>query len=74
MGGRYIISEAAQKWAEQYLTGDEYEEIFGEVAEDDSKTTMSVSLPVSTAEMLKRMAGATGESMSAIVDRLIREA
>lgn len=69
-----VTYEAAQKWAEQYLTGDEYEEIFGEVAEDDSRTTMSISLPTATAEKLKRMAGASGETMSAIVDRLIREA
>lgn len=64
----------AQQWAEKCLTGDEYEEIFGEVAEDDSRTTMSISLPTATAEKLKRMAGASGETMSAIVDRLIREA
>lgn len=35
-GGQEIIpltEEKAKRWAEKYLTGDEYEEIFGEVAE-----------------------------------------
>lgn len=77
-GGETIIPltyEEAKKWAEQQLSADEYEAIFGEVSEtgDDDKITTTLSLAPETRELLIRMAGEAGTSMSAVVEALIRE-
>lgn len=73
-GGSKIIPltwEAAREWAEEHLTADEYEEIFGAVAEDDSRTVVTMSLSVGTLEKAKRAAAQAGMSLSAYVESLI---
>lgn len=73
-GGEEIIPlsyEAAQKWAEKHLDGDEYEEIFGEVAEDDSKTVVSYSIPADLVERVKREAQRRGMGISDLVAELL---
>jgi hypothetical protein len=73
-GGEKIIPlsiEAAQAWAEKHLDGDEYEKIFGEVAEDGSKKTVSFSLPESTIERIRSRAAAESISMSELITRLV---
>ena len=73
-GGEKIIPltvEAAQKWAEEHLTGDEYEAIFGEVEETATKRTISLSLTESAIEKIKRGAAEAGVSMSEFVESLL---
>ena len=61
----------ARVWAEKHLTVDEYEAIFGEVTEDESKVIISLSIPATAVEKLKRMASQTGKTQSDIVAELI---
>ena len=76
-GGEMIIPlsvESARKWAEEHLSGDEYESIFGEVTESGDKRTVTFSLDDGTIEKLKRSATAAGISMSDYVADLIHKA
>lgn len=63
--------DAAREWAEEHLDADEYQEIFGEVAEDDSRTVITLSLSVSAVEMAKRSAAKDGVGLSAYIESLI---
>lgn len=66
--------EAAQKWAEEHLDGDEYEEIFGIVDEADKKRTVCLSLSESVIEIIKRNSVAENKSMSDyIADLVLRQ-
>lgn len=70
-GGEEIIPlnyDAARKWAEEHLDADEYEDIFGEVAEDDSKVSATFRLSASTLELIKRRAAEQGLSLSEYVE------
>jgi len=58
--------EAAQ-WAERHLTGEQYEEIFGEVSENDSRVSLNLSLTVAEAEIIKRNASREGMTVSAYI-------
>ena len=74
-GGERIMPMSfseAQKWAEDHLDGEEYEAIFGEVAEDDSRMQVCYSLSVSTVEVIKRKAAEAGISASAYIDELVK--
>lgn len=73
-GGAKIIPltvEQAREWAEKHLDADEYQEIFGEVVEDDSRTTLSISLSASAAGTARRAAAAAETSLSAYIESLI---
>ena len=63
--------EDAQKWAEEHLDADDYEEIFGEVTEDGSKKTIAVNLSVSTIENAKRYVAQKGISLSTLIEQLL---
>lgn len=74
-GGEEIIPlsyESARKWAEEKLDADDYEKVFGEVAEDESRKAVTLSLAADTAETLRREAAKKGVSMSALVEELIK--
>ncbi len=74
-GGERIMPMSyteAQKWAEEHLNGEDYEKIFGDVEEDDSKVTVTLSLPKTVVEKLKRMASQTGQTQSEIIANLIK--
>lgn len=58
--------EAAQ-WAERHLTGDQYEEIFGEVAEDDATVKTMISTTASEIEIIKRNAAKAGMTVSSYI-------
>jgi hypothetical protein len=62
---------AAMQWAEEHLTADEYEQIFGRVVEDETRKTAAYSLSVTAIEVLRRMAQAQGRPASEILDELI---
>lgn len=73
-GGEKIIPlsfDKARDWAEKHLGGDEYEEIFGPVEEDDSRRLISLSLPTTAVETLKRLAAESGKSQSELVAEMI---
>ena len=71
-GKHYLATYAeATEWAEKHLDGDEYEQIFGAVVEDESKKTAAYSLSVTAIEVLRRMAQEQGKSASEILDAMI---
>ena len=73
-GGSRIMPmswDDAQAWAEENLSTDEYESIFGEVTEDDSRENVTLSLSVATAERARRAAAQAGITLSAYIEGLI---
>ena len=74
-GGERIMPlslEAAQKWAEEHLDGDEYEAIFGQIEETAEKRTVTFSLSESAIEKIARMAAEHGCSKSEVIERLLK--
>lgn len=74
-GGSKIIPldwESARKWAEEHLDSDDYQEIFGQIAEDDGRTVVTLSLSVGAVERAKRSAAQAGVSLSAYIESLIQ--
>lgn len=67
-GGDKIIPlsiEEAQEWAEDHLTGDEYEQIFN--VEDEDNVQFSLLLPLSVHEKLKNESEKTGKTMTSLI-------
>lgn len=74
-GGSRIMPmsfQEARAWAEKHLDGDEYEAIFGEVVEDESRVQVCYSLSAAAVETVKRRAAELGISASAYVESLIK--
>lgn len=67
-----LTVENARQWAEEHLSADEYESIFGEIAEDDSKKTVTFSIATDAVEILSRLASETGKTKSELVEEMIR--
>ena len=63
-----VSYDSARQWAEDHLTADQYQAVFGEVAEDDSRTTLLLSLPASTVKKIKQEAAQAGMTVSAYVE------
>ena len=63
----------AREWAEEHLTADEYEAIFGEIVEDDGAGKQVVSISVSPAkwEAAKREAAKRGIGISEYIENLL---
>lgn len=75
-GGRRIMPmtyDEAREWAEEHLTADEYEVIFGEIVEDDGAGKQVVSISVSPAkwEAAKRKAAQMGIGISEYIESLL---
>lgn len=73
-GGERIMPltfQEARKWAEEHLDADEYEAIFGEVVEDESRVTVTYSISAATAETIRRRAAELGISASALIESLV---
>lgn len=66
-----LTFDEARHWAEEKLSADDYEDIFGEVSEDDSRQQVCYSLAASTVETVKRRAAELGISASEYIDRLV---
>ena len=64
--------ENAREWAESHLTAESYESAFGEVVEDESRTTVTLSLSAGAVETAKRAAAQHGVSLSAYIESLIK--
>ena len=63
-----LTVEEARRWAEKNLDADEYEAEFGEVAEDDSRTVLSITMTASLAERLRREAAKAEMTLSAYIE------
>lgn len=63
--------EAAQKWAEEYLTADEYEDIFGEITDDETAVTISVRVTAAAAETAHREAAKQGIGVGDYISKKI---
>ena len=75
-GGRRIMPmsyDEAREWAEEHLTADEYEAIFGEIVEDADAAKQTVSISVSPAkwEQAKREAARRGIGISEYIESLL---
>jgi len=74
-GGEKIIPlgyEDARDWCEKNLSVEEYEAVFGEIAEDCSKVRVNVSLAADVLEKAKRVASERGTSLSAMIDEFLK--
>lgn len=69
-----ISYAAARQWAEDHLSADAYEAEFGAVTEDDSQTTINLSLRADTVDALRRAAAEAGVPVSAYAEQLLRRA
>lgn len=69
-----ISYAAARQWAEDHLSADAYEAEFGAVTEDDSQTTLNLSLRADTVDALRRAAAEAGVPVSAYAEQLLRRA
>lgn len=73
-GGEKILPisyEEARQWAEAHIDADAYEAAFGVIEEDNTKTTINLSLPVCLVERLKRDSSKAGMGLSAYVEHLL---
>lgn len=67
-----VTLEMAMDWAKEKLTADEYNEIFGEIAEDTTNTRVTVSIPKNVRDIAKRKSQLTGlNNLSKYVEMLI---
>ena len=61
----------AQDWAEENLSGDDYEKIFGEVKEDETKKLMPLMISIEAIEKLTEYSDQYGKEKSDIVESLL---
>jgi len=66
-----VSLEAAQKWAEEHLDADDYEEIFGAIEENAEKRTVTFSLTEATIEKIARMAQDQKITKSDVIEKLV---
>jgi hypothetical protein len=62
---------AAREWAEENLSADDYEKVFGEVAEDDSRVMITLSVSRTCAETITRKASEAGVTKSEYIENLV---
>lgn len=68
-----LTPDAAAKWAEEHLDPEVLKQEFGAPAEDMTRRTINVSLSVNAIETIKKYAAAHDTSVSAVIERLIKE-
>lgn len=62
---------AARRWADENLEENEHKELFGEIAQDNIRTTLSLSVSRAAAEKARRNAAKNGVSLSGYIEMLI---
>jgi len=67
-----LTFDAAMKWAQKNLSADDYEAEFGPVVEDESRTSVYVTIPSALAAKLRKAAAETGKTQSDIIADLLR--
>ena len=70
---RPLTFEEAREWAEEKLSAEEYESIFGEVSEDETDCLISAIIKASNRERLRRTVAQSGKTIGAILDELIEK-
>lgn len=68
-----IEPEEASDWAEEHLTADEYEALFGPVAEDGSRGRITLTLFNSTIETVRREAQRRKMNFNEYLEKLIAQ-
>lgn len=68
-----IYFESARNWAEENLTAEQYESIFGEIPEDHSKHIITISISASTLEKAKRDAARSQTSLSTYIESKLNQ-
>lgn len=67
-----ISWEEARKWAEYHLQANEYEKIFGDVFEDESKVNTNITFSAEAYQLVKRIATEREITISAVVNDAIK--
>jgi hypothetical protein len=70
---RPIEPEEASDWAEEHLTADEYEALFGPVAEDGSRGRITLTLLNSTIDTVRREAQRRKMNFNEYLEKLIAQ-
>ena len=70
---RPIEPEEASDWAEEHLTADEYEALFGPVAEDGSRGRITLTLLNSTIDTVRREAHRRKMNFNEYLEKLIAQ-
>lgn len=70
---RPLTFDEARKWAEEKLSAEEYEAIFGEVSEDETDCLISAIIKASNRERIRRAVEQSGKTIGAILDELIEK-
>lgn len=70
---RPIEPEEASDWAEEHLTADEYEALFGPVAEDGSRGRITLTLLNSTIDTVRREAQRRKMNFNEYFEKLIAQ-
>ena len=68
---RPMTFDEARQWAEEKLSAEEYEQIFGEIADDDTDVLISAVVKTSSRDRLRRAVEKTGKTAGQILDELI---
>ena len=68
-----LAYDAARKWAENALDGDEVAAEFGDPEENMDKQILNLSITVCAVEIVKKAAQKKGKSVSETIEALIRE-
>lgn len=68
-----LTPEKARAWAEEHLDGDAYEKLFGVPDEDAGRVTLCVQLPADLDAGIRRRAAEEGVSLTALIERILRE-
>lgn len=74
-GGEKIIPldyEEAREWAEKHMDGEAYEAEFGAVEEDGSRAAITITLPASMIDQLKREAVERSLTLSAWIEKRLK--
>ncbi len=66
-----VTPEYASQWCEENLTADEYENVFGAVEEDGSRSTACITLPSSLLNSLKTKAQQKNMTFSKYMEKII---
>lgn len=66
-----LSAESARKWAEEHLSVDRYEAIFGLPSEDDARVAWSLHVPAAVDAKARAMAAERGISLSALVVEIL---
>lgn len=70
---RPIEPEEASDWAEEHLTADEYEALFGPIAEDGSRGRITLTLLNSTIDTVRREAQRRKMNFNEYLEKLIAQ-